>query len=527
MGAVVAVVLLISSGQRTGSRIFAFQSSTCAFNAWWFRAVLLSSVSSIHRRADPRSTASYRPFDGNSTISTVSTARQLTPPISDADGKFLRPLLFLVIFLSVFICPMNVAKSDVPMEVGLDWQVLLKLGISGLSAMIAAWGFLTTATVRRLLTTIPAAILILILLLAFPSALSGFSDSALPATVINLCYIVFIATSLVYLKEKSFFYALVLGTLTACIFAWTLYFLFPDYGVFKENLGSVTVERLGGHSHPNSVGRTAAIGLLAATALWRDRRISTPISLGLILLFALTIGFTISRTVIVGTLLALAMLFLDRLKTRAGVQWMLLLSFGGLLMIFLLIATGNEGSTISKLAGSVSKTGDTTELTTGTGRVEIWAESIRLISEKPLTGYGFGAAQELLLDYSQSTHNMFIHAAMVAGVFGAGLMVCLAIWLLNVSINSDFRPISALAIFVLVSGIFEDTVLETFPGPATLSFFVACLCPLRRYYHPDENDSSFVDPSHDSISESESSAVESSAGNDPGSDDYERPKQPR
>ncbi len=408
------------------------------------------------------------------------------------------------------------------MEVGLDWQVLLKLGISGLSALIAGWGFLTTGTVRRLLTTIPAAALVLILLLAFPSALSGFSDSALPATVINLCYIVFVATCLVYLKEKSFFYAIVLGSLAACGFAWTLYFFVPEFGVFKEDLGSVIVERLGGHSHPNSVGRTAAIGLLAATALWRDRRISTPITFWLILIFVLTIGFTISRTVIVGTLLALSMLFLDRLKTRAGIQWLLLLSFSGLLMIFLLIATGNEGSTLSKLAGSVSKTGDTTELTSGTGRAEIWSEAIRVISEKPLTGFGFGAAQELLLDYSQSTHNMFLHAAMISGVFGAGLMVCLALWLLNVSINSQFRPISALAIFVLVSGFFEDTVLETFPGPATLSFFIACLCPIRR---AEEEEAYFVDPTDEDFADAD--PVSDTSNDEDGDEDYGRPRQPR
>ena len=407
------------------------------------------------------------------------------------------------------------------MEVGLDWQVLLKLGVSGLTAIIAAWGFLTTGTVRRLLTTIPAAVLVLILLLAFPSALSGFSSSALPATVINLCYIVFIATCLVYLKEKSLFYGIVLGSLAACGFAWTLYFVVPDFGVFKENLGSVIVERLGGHSHPNSVGRTAAVGLLAATALWRDRRISTPITFWLILIFVLTIGFAISRTVIVGTLLALALLFLDRLKTRAGIQWLLLLSIAGLLMIFLLIATGNEGSTLSKLAGSVSKTGDTAELTSGTGRAVIWAESIRVISEKPLTGFGFGAAQELLLDYSQSTHNMFLHAAMISGVFGAGLMVCLALWLLNVSFNSQFRAVSALAIFVLVSGFFEDTVLETFPGPATLSFFIACLCPVGR---AEADGKTFVDPTNELTSDEVPTSGSTLDGQD---ENYRRPRQPR
>ncbi|QDT12598.1 O-Antigen ligase [Planctomycetes bacterium K23_9] len=421
-------------------------------------------------------------------------------------------MLFFAIVLSVFICPLNMSKEGELMEVGLDWQVALKLAVSAFSAMLGLWGVLTTTGVRRVLLSIPACILILILLLAFPSALSGFSPSALPATLINLSYVAFIATCLAYLKEKTFFYAIVLGTLAACGFAWILYFLMPEFGVFKEFLGSVTVERLGGHAHPNSVGRTAAIGLLASAALWRDRRISTPIAFWLVLAFSVTIAFTISRTVIGGTGIALAALFMDRLKTRAGIQWMMLGGFVGLLALFLLIASGNEGDTIAKLAGSVSKTGDSTELTTGTGRVAIWAEAIRLISEKPITGYGFGAAQALMLDFSQSTHNMFLHAAMVAGVVAGALMICLALWLVNVAFAGEFRPISALAIFVLISGLFEDTVLETFPGPATLSFFVCCLCPLRRHENAqdtivdsDEDDDLPLEEDHD----------------------YDRPRQPR
>ncbi|MGB7345830.1 MAG: O-antigen ligase family protein [Pirellulaceae bacterium] len=430
---------------------------------------------------------------------------------------------------------MNISKSDELMEVGLDWQVMLKLGVSAACGLVALWGVLTTEAVRRILLSIPASLLTLMLLLAIPSALSGYSDSALPATLINFSYVVFVATSLIYLQEKAFFYAIVLGSMAACGLAWMLYFFAPEYGVFQEFLGSVTVERLGGHAHPNSVGRTAAIGLLASVALWRDRRISSPITFWLIAGFALTIVFTLSRTVMIGTVIALGMMFLDRLKTRAGLQWILLACFGGLLVIFLLVASGNEGDTIARMAGSVSKTGDTTELTTGTGRVDIWAEAIRLISEKPVTGYGFGAAQSLMIEYSQSTHNMFLHAAMVAGVFAGGIMICLALWLINVMINGQFRPVSALAVFILISGIFEDTVLETFPGPATFSFFVCCLCPLQRsreeesaVFEDDDSEPDGSKPNHREPASHEPSNHEpSNHEKDEEAESFDRPRNPR
>jgi len=375
---------------------------------------------------------------------------------------------------------MNLSQEGELMKVGLDWQVALKLAVSAFSGLLAVWGVLTTAGVRRVLQSIPACLLIAILLLAFPSALSGYSASALPATLINLSYVAFIATCLVFLKEKTLFHAIVWGTLLACAFAWFLYIFVPSYGVFQEFLGSVTVQRLGGHSHPNSVGRTAAIGFLCVAALWRERGLSTPVAFALLILFAMTIVFTLSRTVMAGTAIAVGVLYLDWLKTKAGIQWLLVGAFVGLLGIFFLIASGNEGDTLSKFAGSVSKTGDTSELTSGTGRVDIWAEAIRVIGQQPITGYGFGAAQELLVDYSQATHSMFLHAAMISGVFGGGLMICLAIWLLHVGFNGQFRPISALAIFIFISGLVEDTVMETFPGPATLVFYVACLCPMIR-----------------------------------------------
>ena len=75
----------------------------------------------------------------------------------------------------------------------------------------------------------------------------------------------------------------------------------------------------------------------------------------------------------------------------------------------------------------VTKTGDVTELTSATGRTEIWAEAIRLIGERPLTGYGLNSSPALMEDFSYHTHNLVLHATFSGGVV-AGLLVMAALF---------------------------------------------------------------------------------------------------
>ena len=407
-------------------------------------------------------------------------------------GVIARPFLFIAIVISVIVCPAQISTGEDLMEVGLDWQVMLKLGISGVTCLLGAWGVLTSPKARRFLMTLPIGGVFVILALGIPAAFSGYSDAALPSLLINVAYIFMVATCMAYLRISGVLVAVLVGGLLTCIFSWVLYVGFPAYGVFEENLGSVTVKRLSGMSHPNSVGRSAAITLLVLFAVRKVQLLTSPSTIILVGFLALTLAFTVSRTSMASVAIGLAFLHLDKVRSRSGIQLLALGAIGFLSVVFLLIMTGSEGALGEKVVGSVAKTGDASELTSGTGRAEIWAETIRLIKEKPLTGYGIGAAQDLLDEFSQSAHNMVLHAGMISGVGGMLMMLALIIYLIRIGFRGKNRIVAAIAMLLVVSGMLEDTVLETFPGPGTLLFYLCCMYPLYISSNSDDDEETLM-----------------------------------
>ncbi len=55
--------------------------------------------------------------------------------------------------------------------------------------------------------------------------------------------------------------------------------------------------------------------------------------------------------------------------------------------------------------------------------------------------------------------------------------ILLLLWNLGLLLTSPNLFIRALCMFLLISGIFEDTILDTFPAPATLLWLVTLFWP--------------------------------------------------
>ena len=259
-----------------------------------------------------------------------------------------------------------------------------------------------------------------------------------------------------------------------------LYVFVPRIGVFMEEFNDgVMIERLGGMSQPNHVGRTALIGVLLTVYFMRVcPRWDVRAGLSLLLcIFAVAGLLAMSRTALLGVMICLVLLNLDLLFTRIGLTATWLMFVGGLAALFLLLAAGKEDALAKKILGTVTKTGDLEEVTQVTGRYEIWERAVKLIKGRPLQGYGLGSNKEMLKDHLQSTHNILLHPTLAAGVFAGGLTLLLLLWnLLNVFVYPNLL-IRALSAYFIISGFTEDTLYETFPGACTLLWMVCCLWP--------------------------------------------------
>lgn len=397
---------------------------------------------------------------------------------------------FLVLAAAVFSGPVDIAEgitSELQVRVARVPTVAFKLCTALAAGAVGAWGVICLPRVRAILLTPPGLILCAIAALFLLTSVTSITSGSLAIALVFLAYLLFTPTCLTVLGLRGTMASVLLALFAFTVSALLLYVFMPNYGVFAEELGDgVVVERLGGMSQPNHTGRSAMLGLLIAVYFVRLPSAPRWLCWGLCGVFLLAGLLAMSRTALVAGAVCLVIVNLDWVLTRAGVVWACLAATLGVGAIFGLAAVGYDELIAQKLLGAVTKTGDVEEVTSLTGRSEIWERSIALIEERPLHGWGMGAAKVVLIDHLQSTHNILLHPTLSAGL-GAGLLtLLLLIWnLVNVFTYPQLL-IRALSAFLLISGLSEDTIYETFPGACTLLWLTCCLWPVMVPYRGPE-----------------------------------------
>lgn len=426
-----------------------------------------------------------RPMDFDETVSDRWTVGQLG-----------RAVVWVCVAAVGLINTLDVNTGGVGAEesVGLDSVVAVKLALAGLCGLVALVGLASMPTARYLLGRGPG-----LLLVGLGGVLIATSAFAVPevatvsriASVLMGVYLGFAAVSLSVLGGRSMMRALLCGLIVNVLANWVIYLGFESIGVFTEDLGDgVLVRRMGGLGHPNAIARAAVLSSLIVVAIgrWRGRENGglrgsfwSPGAAAVHLLTLATLYATVSRTAVVAGAAGVAMMVLDRLWSRRGAA----LGIAGLAALLIAVGFGwmwrdHAARTGGGVVGAVTKTGDVSELTTATGRTEIWTEAIRLIAGRPLTGYGLNSAPVMLEDFSYHTHNALLHAAFSGGIVAGAVMALLLLWNAVFGLTDREAWVRGITAFLLVSCLFEDTVLETFAGPPTIVWMVVLLMPALR-----------------------------------------------
>ncbi|MCC9657936.1 O-antigen ligase family protein [Rhodopirellula halodulae] len=396
-----------------------------------------------------------------------------------SESSTLASLTWCLVVLSVFFGPLDISSDAETMTVGLDGQVACKLLVAGMAAMVGAYGFLTSPSVRQTLTTLPPLVVMSILALAGLATPIAISSASLPTTLINITFVVFMVVALFLLGLRGLVTAVLAGvTVTMCL-ALFFYFFVPKYGLFPELLADgLVVNRMSGTAHPNAVGRAMVLGGISTLYLFRAGTLRLNVALPLFVCFGFAAYLAWSRTALLAGTFGMAILFLDQLTTRAGVAAAAALALVGVMGLASVYVSGQEDHVVGKVLAKVSKSGDAEEITSGTGRSEIWAKAISLISDRPLIGHGFNAAPILMLEYSQATHNAVLHATLAGGLLAGVLMLGLLFWNVFLVFGSEHLLIRAFSAFTVLSCLTEDTILETFPGPCTIVWLLCIFYPV-------------------------------------------------
>lgn len=370
----------------------------------------------------------------------------------------------------------NLASLDISKEeVGLDAQVLAKLAGIAIAGLLGAWGWLTQSRVRRLCSTDWMLGISAFLVLYFIAALTGYNRIASTISVICLLATVLLTSfSIVASGWYRTFHAAALGVLLYCIASLLFWAVAPEAAMFAEPLpeGEFAM-RLRGLSHPNTLGQYSGLTLAVSVVLWIDRRINTWLAGTVVLLAIVCLAGSFSRASILASGLSLAFAFRSRLPvTRAIVPLLLLTSlicFSGVLFS----GAVDFDSQIDLLVQKLSKSGEAEELTSATGRADIWAKTVELIAQRPLLGYGANTSKDLLIDYSQYTHNLFLNTALSGGVLCLVITVWIALGRLLQALRQPNVYADLILAFILVNGLVENVIYAPIPAAMTIFWILA------------------------------------------------------
>lgn len=250
--------------------------------------------------------------------------------------------------------------------------------------------------------------------------------------------------------------AALLSMAAASLVLWAV---MPDVAmVLYENS---TVLRLGGiFGNANALGGVSALALLLVAVAW----FGVPYAgRGWITLLVLPVCLaclvlTQSRTAMLGLAAALTVLTLRRWPIP---------------MVPLLVLGGSAGAvlvaypqTVETLVALIARSGRVEQVSTLTGRTDIWRFVVSAIEQAPLFGYGFASTRELIPSgyagpygwTTTSAHNLWLQVWVTTGIVGLGMILTAVLGLLRALVIAPAPLRDGLLVYVLFVGLLE-------PGP--------------------------------------------------------------
>lgn len=263
--------------------------------------------------------------------------------------------------------------------------------------------------------------------------------------------------------------------------SWIAAAAIPSFA-FVPPYGGDSSHRFQGISgHPNILAKQTAVFLLLVIAARRRSYLGRYAGWGLLALGLATLITTHSRTSLLAVPLAWALV---ELRSR---RLLLAAAVASLALAGLVTLAGSAGTLLNldALLGSVSRTGDASEVLTLTGRTELWGFVWEMIQRSPLIGYGFNAFEAVMAqewfgaeDAGVGAHNSLLQALFTVGVVGTVPAVATFAVLVRRWLTCPHPVRDLLVLYVLVSGITEVEI-TSMPILLTLAFCLAVALDAR------------------------------------------------
>jgi len=381
-------------------------------------------------------------------------------------------LVFAVFILEAVFRVRDYADKSV------DWQVLLKA--SSLLALLGLAMLKVNAVLPALINPTRVMWFVFFILISFSAIYApniaygifgGFSIFAF------YLFLLFVFRSF---DETHVILALIGAFFFFCLISILTYFAVPDFGRMKVWYGNEQVlsNRLSGiGGNANTIGRQAALALLLLVLYGKELK---ALHRHIIPVVAIVAGTALllsnSRTSI--ALLLVILWFLWFCNER---RWgMFLISvFVAICSLPLVLMFGEA------ILTALSRSGDISEITTGTGRSYIWKVVVQLIAERPYFGWGYGSTLFILPEHSGDirhtaphAHNMVLQILVTTGFVGLAAFMLALLIRLHDAWRAQNRTVLTMMAFVCLNGLTEASAFAGIANSATLALLIAIAVPL-------------------------------------------------
>ncbi len=389
-------------------------------------------------------------------------------------------MTIFLLFLNSFMIPAQFREREFGGN-EIDFQIILKLGT--LCAGMACAIFLFrhwVGSLKRIDNIFSLLMLVWFLVASLYAPSIAYSLVAFFTLMCTLC--LFFTASYV-LGTEMVMRILIWGLSLVTIVSLVVYVVNPEFGRMKMWSGGVQVPgpRLTGITGTaNAIGYITSLSmlLLVCYRLYFSKTFPT-YYYGL---FALSFGAQIlsqSRSSFAAAFLAV---LITVLLDKVSYNRLLLICCCGLSLISILIFVD-----LTDFLILLSRSGDIEEMTTGTGRTEIWSETIDMIAQRPVFGWGWASSGYYMPSFDHSSphaHNMFLQIFFSTGIIGLFVVVLAFITKIYFSIKCGDRFKLTLLLFFLIHGLSEASA---FHGVASIATIVFSLILATEYSSPERN----------------------------------------
>ncbi|NMG76662.1 O-antigen ligase family protein [Aromatoleum diolicum] len=388
--------------------------------------------------------------------------------------------IFAFLTISAFLVDATFRQREMAAQ-GIDGQTLLKLIIWICWLVVAV---ISTRNCVSIAFQGDIKWLSIFSLLALGSTLYSLTPAyTFGAGVAAIAYCALAVCVVNRLSRIQILYGLLLGL---CIPLMISVLMF-SVGAGLARMEGGTVFRLGGVlGSPNALGRSAALAILIVGVLVFSYKISVhnwrvlgPLSIALVCLF-----LSDSRTSVLAVFAAFG---LHVLRGHVVVAFC-----GFILVTILALVFLNADFGWERLGAALSRTGRLSEITTLTGRTDIWAASWAAFIERPILGYGFGATKVLLPEVFRTywgftvtqAHNFLLQTLVTTGLAGFAFVLIAIARQVVAYIKKPTMFQTVILGYILVQGLTEAGPVGPAPNIVTL-FWALSLCWDRGRDEPD------------------------------------------